>query len=441
MSPDGVSEPPGWDIVTGDRERDRRNVSVLMESVEELYGPREMEELERRVVDRAIRVTGAQRGVLIVDGAGGAPRVAVARDARGRDLPADVKYSRTVTEQVRRTSRPHLTVDTEDPTVGNLGQSVLDLRLVSLMAVPLTVKGKSLGVLYVDSTVQAKEFTQADFTVFRALGGVAALAVENGRLLAERVVRERMSRDLATAREIQQSLQPREIAAPEAFDIAAEARPCEETSGDYFDVVRLPGDGGAGGAGRVALVMGDVSGHGLGPALMMASTRAMLHVLLSTLSDPSSVVGALNDFLERDMPRHSFVSLFLGILDPATRRLTWVNAGHNPPLHVRQDGTMTELTRTGLVLGVLPRVAYGVGGPVELGSGDAVVLYTDGVTEAKSPAGEMYGEDRFTASLRDAARGTAGARPLLDRLLGDLAAFTQGRAAEDDVTCLVLRTR
>jgi sigma-B regulation protein RsbU (phosphoserine phosphatase) len=302
------------------------------------------------------------------------------------------------------------------------------------MAVPLPVKGASLGVLYVDSTLQAKEFTKADLQVFRTLGGLVALALENGRLLEERVEKERMSRDIAMARTIQQGLFPKDLRMPEGFEAAGEARPAEETSGDYYDVVPCAGD-------RVALVMGDVTGHGLPSALMMASTRATLHALLAASAEPLPVVQALNGFLHRDLPPHSFVSLFLGMLDPATRAFTWANAGHNPPLWIRPSGEIVELEGTGPVLGILPDVTYRAAGPVTLAPRDVVVLYTDGVTEGRDAAGDVYGEERFRESLRRRTARAGSAQEILDGLLADLSAFTGTRPPDDDVTCLVLRAR
>ena len=117
----------------------------------------------------------------------------------------------------------------------------MDLRLLSIMAVPLPVKGRSLGVLYVDSTLQAKEFTQGDFSLFRTLGGLIALAVENGRLVEERLEKERLARELAVAREIQSGLFPKDLPTMPGFQLAGEGRPCVETSGDYYDVMRPHG--------------------------------------------------------------------------------------------------------------------------------------------------------------------------------------------------------
>jgi serine phosphatase RsbU (regulator of sigma subunit) len=431
-----------WNLLTGDRERDRRNVQILMESVEELYGPRPLAELLSHAVDRAIRVTGAQRGILLLADERGTLAVRLARSSKGVDLPLSERYSSTVVAAVWKNGTPHLTADAEAGGGAPLGQSVVAMRLLSIMAVPLPVKGRSLGVLYVDSTMSAKEFTQADFSVFTALGGIVALAVENARLLEaeverqrrlleEQAERQRLQREMELARTIQQGLLPRDIRPPAGFDLAAEGRPCEDTSGDYYDAIPLAD-------GRMALVVGDVSGHGLGPALFMASTRAQVHALLSLDPDPLAVMRALNRFLERDLRPGSFITLWMGVLDPAARTLSYVSAGHNPPLLVR-GAEIRPLPRTGVPLGILGGAEYTQAGPIAVERGDTLVLYTDGVYEAQGPDGQMWEEERFHASVTKHARGAREAAPVLRGVLDDLDSFVKGRPFADDITCLVLK--
>lgn len=431
-----------WDLLTGDAEKDRRNVAILMESVEELFGPRDLGALLTHAVDRAIRVTGAQRGILLLaDGRGGvAPRVA--RTAQGTDLPLTTRHSRSVVAKVWQSAAPHLTVDAEDPSGAALGQSITDLKLLSIMGVPLPHTGRNLGVLYVDSGLRAKEFKKADFAVFKALGGIVALAVEAAASAQAEEERRRLKEQMALARTIQQALLPKDVAAPAGYELAAEGRPCEDTSGDYYDAIPLPD-------GRLGLVVGDVSGHGLGQALIMAATRAQVHALLRLQPSLVDAMRALNAFLQRDLPPGSFMSLFLGVLDPAARTLTYVSAGHNPPLLARADGTLHELGKTGPALGVVDEPGYRLAEPVALRSGDVLLLYTDGLYEAHGPdAGppdaeeaEIYGEERLQDSLRRHNARAPSARALLEGLLGDLAAFVKGRPLDDDLTCLVLRLR
>ena len=420
-----------WDILSGNAERDRRNVSLLMQTVRELYGAIDLPERTRRAVDRAIEVTGAERGILLLDDETGL-HATVSRDRSGENLPLDERYSRGVVDKVFSGREPHLTIDAANPSAHQLGQSVFDMRLLSIMATPLLVSERPLGVLYVDSKVQAKEFSEADFRVFRALGGLIATSVHNGRLIEAQQEKERMERQLELAHDVQQRLLPADIQAPAGFDMAGVGKSADETSGDYYDVIARPD-------GRLALVIGDVSGHGVGPAFFMASARALLHALMESDTDPVTCLQKLNAFLCRDMPDVSFMSLFLALLDPGARTLRYASAGHNPPLLRRGSGVMEELEGTGPFLAVLEDATYRLSGAVSLEEGDVLVLYTDGIHEARDEDGEMYGEERLAASLDRHAAGGKDAEGILGGLVDDLDHFRGARRLDDDVTCLVVQ--
>lgn len=421
-----------WNFLTGDSERDQRNVSILLESVEGLYGTRELDELMCNAVDRAIRVTGAERGLLLVEGADGTLRTRVAREREGGDLPLETRYSMKWVEKVWRSGEPAVTMDTADQQPVSLSDSILALRLISVMAVPMLTTGRSLGVLYVDSTAKVREFTPSDLSVFKALAGLVALAVEHARLNAEKAEQERLKRDMLIAQEIQQRVLPTNLPQPVGYELAGVGRPCDETSGDYYDVIPVRND-------ALALVIGDVSGHGLGPALLMASTRALIHSALQLQPGPVEVIEGVNAFLERDMPDNAFMSLFLAELQPATAEFRYVSAGHNPPYLLRADGQVEELERTGPVLGVVAGASYRLSEALKMASGDVLMLYTDGAFEAHDAQGEMYGEDRLRDSLVRCAKGGASAEDILAGVLADLDGFVGDQRLDDDVTVLLVR--
>ncbi|MFV1959617.1 MAG: PP2C family protein-serine/threonine phosphatase, partial [Planctomycetota bacterium] len=216
--------------------------------------------------------------------------------------------------------------------------------------------------------------------------------------------------------------------------VAGLGRPCEGVGGDYYDVI-VRGDG------MSALVVGDVSDHGIGPALYMASARALIHALMKTGTSPVRTLLTLNDFLCRDMGPCDFMTVFLGVLDPATRGLAYASAGHNPPLCLRRDGTLETLDKTGPLLGMLEGATYGSEQIAPLEPGDALLLYTDGIYEAKDAFHALYGEDRLRASFECHVRAGRDARGIRDGLLEDLDIFCGSCALEDDVTCLVIRAR
>jgi phosphoserine phosphatase RsbU/P len=410
-------------FLTGDRARDQRNVDLLLGAVEELYGSADHETLLRRAVDRAILVTGAQRGVLLLAGSDGVLRVRVARDVHGKELGLSLRYSRSVADQVWKTGAPHVTIDTQGTRT--IAGSITDLRLLSVLAVPLASKDRSIGVLYVDSTAAVKEFTEGDRAVFEALAVLVSVAHEQARLTTK-------AAEVDVARKIQESMLPRALKPPAGFELAALARPCVDTSGDYYDVIPLAD-------GTLALVVGDVAGHGLGAALFMTSARALLRTLLRASKEPVAAFEAMNAYLVRDMPDESFMSLFVGLLDPKTSTLRWVSAGHNAPLLLRAAGGIEELPRTGPVLGVYAEATYGLADPVRLAPGDSLLLYTDGLFEAWGDDGVLWGEDRMRAAFEAHAATSSSAAAVLEGVFADLKAHVGSKPMDDDVTCLLLR--
>jgi sigma-B regulation protein RsbU (phosphoserine phosphatase) len=442
-------------FLTGDGPRDQRNVDVLLGAVKELAASTDLDAIIRRMVDGAIEVTGAQRGALLLPDARGALAVRLARSRDRRDLPSDLRYSRGVVGKVWSTGKPYLTTDFEGPQAADLGQSVLDLRLLSILAVPLVARDRAIGVLYVDSTATAKEFTQGEQSVFSALAGIASVALERARLAVEEAEKKRLevSVDLErarraaeeaerlrlqlaveAARNVQQSLAPRDLSVPAGFEVAGIGLPLEETSGDYHDLLRLED-------GAFALVVGDVSYHGIGSALHMVAARAVLRARLRTATDLTRAMAALNDFLCADLQPDQYMSLFVAVVDPATRAVRWASAGHNPPRLWRAAGPAEELERTGPVLGVVPGATYGVGGPRVMTPGDALFLFTDGLFEAQNAADEVWGEESLCASIDRHAAARPGAGDLLEAVLAEHRAFVGGARRRDDVTALVLRAR
>jgi len=250
------------------------------------------------------------------------------------------------------------------------------------------------------------------------------------RLRAERELREH-EEQFAVAREIQQRLFPKAAPALTGFDIAGATYPAEATGGDYFDYLSMLHD-------RVGLVVGDVAGHGVGPALLMAETRAYLRVLAGRREEPGEILGRANSILAEDMGGERYITLFLGRLDPATRELSYASAGHPPGCVLGADGAVkAQLNRTGIPLGLRAASDYTSAPPLTLVPGDLVVLLTDGIEEASSPAGELFGTERaldVVRSYRDKP-----ARAIVEALYAATREFAQGAPQLDDITAIVVK--
>jgi sigma-B regulation protein RsbU (phosphoserine phosphatase) len=249
--------------------------------------------------------------------------------------------------------------------------------------------------------------------------------------------REKMKRSLELAAATQQGLLPSRSPSLEHFEIVGRCLYCDETGGDYYDFIDLPGTDGR----RVGLASGDVSGHGIGAALLMAATRGMLHADAERhMDDLVSLIHGLNARLVRDAVDGQFVTLFYGILADRTRSLTWVSAGHEPAIwyHAR-SGRYEELANTGMPLGVEADAAFEQAGPVILEQGDILVVGTDGIREARNQADEFFGTERLLKIIRDKAGLSAD--QICTALIDGVTRFVEPAPRTDDITLIVVKAK
>lgn len=240
----------------------------------------------------------------------------------------------------------------------------------------------------------------------------------------------RYERELALAGQIQSSFLPRSMPEVAGWDVGARLVPSRETSGDFYDLVPLPG-------GRWGIVIGDVADKGAGAALFMALSWSLIRTYLAEHpTAPARALEAVNRRLLRDTVGTEFVTTFLGVLDPGSGRLAYANAGHCPGLVLRTGGEVEWLPRTGMALGVVDDTAWEEE-QVDLRPGDLLVLYTDGVTEAPGPGGELFRAPRLQSAVE--ACGPAGPVEILESVLVAVGAFTQDAHVQDDIALIVLR--
>jgi sigma-B regulation protein RsbU (phosphoserine phosphatase) len=247
--------------------------------------------------------------------------------------------------------------------------------------------------------------------------------------------RDRMKKSLAVAMEIQQHLLPQADPQLEGFDIAGKSLYCDETGGDYYDFIRL----GDIGADKLGIAVGDITGHGIAAALLMASARGVLRSHAARHgTDLDELFGAINLHLVRDTGDERFMTLFYGILDVAQRTLTWTSSGHDPALWLRrQRGEIQELPNTGIPLGILEEARYTQGGPVTLDHGDIIVIGTDGIWEARDPAEEMFGKDRLRQIL--SAQADSPSAEIHAAIVEAVRIFQGTAPRDDDITLVVIK--
>jgi sigma-B regulation protein RsbU (phosphoserine phosphatase) len=302
------------------------------------------------------------------------------------------------------------------------------LRQRMAMLVPLSVGTEVRGFLAVGERVSGAAFSDEDRDFAQTLGRQALAALETVRLHRVQLEKQRQDKELQIAREIQQSLFPVRRPQVPGFEVAARSVACYQVGGDYYDFIPLPG-------GRWALIIADVSGKGTPASILMASVHASLRALAGTAA-PAAVMERVNAFLYESTQANKFVTAVYAELDPAARRLAYVNAGHIPPYWLRRGGSARRLTEGGPVLGLLDHAGYDVG-EIVLAPGEVVAMVTDGATEALSPDDRELGDERLMQALSVAAEGSAERQ--LEVLLDAVNSWTAERGCSDDLTALVLK--
>ena len=244
---------------------------------------------------------------------------------------------------------------------------------------------------------------------------------------AEARERERIEQELRVAHRIQQEHLPETLPKLDGWRIATHYGPAREVGGDFYDFLELSN-------GRLGLVVGDATGHGMPTALVMATTRGMLRAVVRSSESPGEVLARVNEALVADIPPSTFVTCFYGVLDPESGRLRYANAGHNLPCR-RRNGQAEELRARGMPLGLMPGMAYEEKEAV-LEAGDSALFYSDGLVEAHDPEGDMFGFPRLRRMVAEHTEEGS----LVDYLMDELRSFTgEGWEQEDDITLVTLR--
>src|SRR6476469_2208426 len=355
-------------------------------------------------------------------------KVAVARLRDRAGEVGEIRISRSVIDEVVTNGKSVLTSDAQtDPRF--LGGTVMLQGVRSVLAVPLGVGANVFGISYADSPLSDARFTEDHLKVLTTLASVAAIRVENARLVEARFQQERLERELQLAMEIQQRFQPTAPPVVTGYEFQGISFPCYEIGGDYYDFIQRED-------GRLVIALGDVSGKGTAAALLMSSLHASIHAQTGSHDTLVETISAVNRYLADNIPSNRFVTLFYAELDPESGALSFLNAGHNPPIIVHSAGTVEQLASGGLPLGIKANAEYREG-RTTLQRGDVLVIYSDGVTEAASPNGEEFGPTRlYEVVSRNVDSSAAGIR---DRIESALTKFSQGTQAADDITLVIVK--
>jgi sigma-B regulation protein RsbU (phosphoserine phosphatase) len=355
-------------------------------------------------------------------------KVAVARLRDRVGEVGEIRISRSVIDEVVTNGKSVLTSDAQaDPRFA--GGTVMLQGVRSVLAVPLGVGANVFGIIYADSPLAEGRFTEDHLKVLTTLASVAAIRVENARLTEEQMERERLEREQQVASEIQQRFLPATAPVVAGYELQGISFPCYEVGGDYYDFIQRED-------GRLVVALGDVSGKGTAAALLMSCLHAAVHAQADIHDSLVKTISAVNRYLVDSIPANRFVTLFYAELDPKSGALSFLNAGHNPPLIVHTGGTMEQLASGGLPLGIMPNADFREG-RTKLYPGDVLVIYSDGVSEATNPSGEEFGPTRLYEVVARNLDASAGG--IRDRIESALTKFCQGTPAADDITLVICK--
>ncbi|MCG3118645.1 MAG: hypothetical protein ALAOOOJD_00885 [bacterium] len=363
----------------------------------------------------------AQR-CMIFGGEDGEFAVRVNKGFRGEEL--NILQDESLRQRLKQISQPALTSKLVEDDL----RTALQTNGVQLL-VPMMSQNVARGLVLLGEKITKAEYLEDDVEFSSTLCNAAMISIENARLFKETLEKQKLEEELAIAREIQQRLLPKEAPELGDFELAAVNIPTRQVGGDYYDYFPIDEN-------RYLITIADVSGKGVPAALLMTNLQATLHAMTTTDVPFEQIVFRINNFVHQNTTMDKFITAFFAIFDRKNGTITSINAGHNPPYVWHADGSFETLSEGGLLMGMFPNAPY-KSETRQLGAGDWVVMYTDGVSEAMSAESEEFGEKRLEEIIR-AGRDTSAAG-LIEAIGNAVKKHTEGAPQSDDITLVVLR--
>ncbi len=402
---------------------------ILADAGELLATARPLQDLYPAVLDLVERTVSSERTLLLLIEEEGAEPVPVASRLKPGTDDRGLVLSKTMVGQAINERTALLTTDAQQDPRFQAQQSVVSQRISSAMAAPLFDNENVIGLLYADTTDPASWYTKDELRTFTALANLIAVKITQARLAALEEERRRMEQELMMAKDILSHILPKSCQAVAGYEVCAFHEPCREVGGDLYDVRKLSD-------GRYLLLTGDVAGKGLPAALLVSNIMPIVQLLTDEPPDLSEVAAKLNRQIWRATDPVHYATLFIGILDPDSGRLDYVNAGHNPPYLISAEGKHEEIAATGLPIGMIEETVYSAGS-IDIGAGGLIAVFSDGIPEAQNAEDEFYGEERLLELLRR-DRGLP-AEAIIEGLKTDVDSFVKDCPPSDDVTILLVR--
>lgn len=410
-------------------DRQLHDMEVLLEVTRLMAGAVELDELLTVILDAARKVLSAERATLFFYDAH--RDELVSKIAHGADeirFRSDAGIAGAAAQQRCTINIPDAYAD---PRFNREVDRQTGYRTRDILAVPLVgLDGQLVGVVQVLNKRHGS-FTVYDAHLAEALAAQTAVAIQRARLMAHYVEKRQLESSLAIAREIQQSILPKEPPPVPGYDIAGWCRPADATGGDCFDFAPLRG-------GRLAVIVADATGHGVGPALVITETRALLRALSEQTDRVDEVLRRTNGWLHADLSDGRFVTAVYGVLDPEQHLFEYASAGHAPLFWYQgREKHAYSTGATGMPLGMLDPLEITAAPAVRFAPGDVGVFLTDGFIETQSPTGELFGQERMLRLVAEKAHLPAA--DLIAQMAEAVFAFAGDAAPSDDLTAVVVK--
>jgi sigma-B regulation protein RsbU (phosphoserine phosphatase) len=390
----------------------------------------DLEEVLNCVMDEVVVTLHAERGFIMLQEPGGGFQFKVARGIHQEAISdPQSEISLSIAHQVASVGVPVLTSNAQEDDRFSSRNSVIFLGLRSILCVPLSIKGKIIGVVYVDNRLAKGVFTPSDLELLSAIASSAAIAIENARLYQVAVEKGRLERELQIARQVQVSLLPKEIPTYPGWEFSDLWQPARQVAGDFYDFINL-------GQGQLGLLIADVTDKGVPAALFMAMAHTILRASLRRPSSAAADLKHANRLICAQSTSGYFVTIFYAGLDLKSGQMTYVNAGHPSPIWCRlgEKVDIIPLVHTGMALGIDPTASFDQQ-IIQLKPGDYILGYTDGVTEAFNEGQEMYGESRLRSEV--VKYSTLKPSKILEAVLRSVTDWSAAPEYFDDITLLI----
>jgi sigma-B regulation protein RsbU (phosphoserine phosphatase) len=420
---------PIHDISDHPEAQDVARLHTLTMLARELIEDRPMEELFGFIVDRVMEHLHPSRAAIALLSPDGKSFTKVEVRRQDRSDSSELMISHTLLNAMVEEKKALAFIDVSVDEKLSRAQSIIMQGIHSILCAPLTIGKSVVGVLYVDYLFTQRSISEEDVRLVAQIGRFAAIKLETTRLREEAIEKRIMDEELKTASSIQRRLLSEPPDNVDGYSFVGRNQPCRTVSGDYYEFAIRPD-------GKVYFVIGDVSGKGVTAGLMMAGLQVAFRIFSKADPDPATLVTQLNVTLRENLPQSKFVTLFLGRLDTATGFIEYVNAGHTPPLWLRKDAVQ-EMTESDLLLGVIGNAQF-VNRSIQLAPGDALVLYTDGVTEARDAADNDLAPNALSDAMvsMHGADANALAACVNDTVLAHVGGDPEN--LDDDVTVVIV---